>query len=162
MKLIGKSPYFTIKEFELGLEETAKFLYSFLDKDDLILFPYFEGNLRYEEEEWKSFISSREVFRSETWSFGNAYHENVIWISPRNPQELLRIIENEESNFMLYVLSSIVEDIQDYKYEIYVAEHTVDDETSGNEEFVAMFIKERNNGNFEEKVLPTLRKKFSF
>ncbi|WP_053367746.1 hypothetical protein [Bacillus sp. FJAT-27245] len=161
MKLVGKSPHFTIQKFELGTEETAKFIYNFLENGDLILFPYFEVNLKWEEEEWKSFIINRTVFKSDYWSFGGSYHNNVSWINPSNPQELIRIIKKEGFNFILYVISSFDKDIENHKFEIRVAEHTVDDENIENEEFVAMFINENNEGNFEEKVLPSLRKNYT-
>jgi hypothetical protein len=156
MEIVGKSPHFMIRNFELGYTESAKFYRCFANSVEDLLFPCFEVNLRNVEKEWKDFIVNRTVFKSETWSFLDVTHKNVYWYRPKNEQDLIEIIENEGLNSLFYVVPS-GSDIESYNYLIYVVEHVTDE----NDEYVAMFVTERTIGIFEKQVLPKLRKIFS-
>ncbi|CRK84533.1 hypothetical protein [Neobacillus massiliamazoniensis] len=158
MEVVGKSPHFTIRNFELGYTESAKFYRCFANSVEDLLFPYFEVNLRNDEKEWKDFILNRTVFKSETWTFQDVTHKNVYWYRPKNEQELIKIIKNEGLNSLFYVVPS-GSDIESYNYLIYVVEHVTDEDE--NDEYVAMFVTERTKGIFEKQVFPKLRKNFS-
>jgi hypothetical protein len=160
MKVIGESPYYTIMNFDLGLKDTAKFLDCFVSSDESILFPYFEVNLKNDEKDWKEFILSRTIFKSENWSFQGSTHKNVYWIRPENEQDLIKILEYPGMNYLLYTVSS-ENDLEHYKFLIYVVEHVIDDSTDENDECLAMLITEGNNGIFEKHILPKLLKSFT-
>ncbi|RXJ04373.1 hypothetical protein DS745_03030 [Anaerobacillus alkaliphilus] len=158
MEIVGKTPHFMVKNFDLGYSELVKFLRCFTNSVEDLLFPYFEVNLENEEKEWKDFIQDRAVCKSDFWSFQGATHKNIYWYRPKTEQELMKIIKNDGMNFITYITPN-GNDIEKHEYLIYEVEHVTDDDS--NKEYTAMFIDERNTGSFVERVLPKLRNNFS-
>lgn len=153
MRIVGKSPQFTIKDFELGYIEIARFLGWFLSMGERVLFPCTHGNLGNEEKDWTDFILSRTVFYSQNWYIQGVTHNCVYWVRPKNENDLMKIIENNGDNYVFYIVPSDG-NFEVYNISIYLVRQVMNEDLKG--AFVEMNITERIPGYFDKYVLPIL------
>lgn len=156
MRIIGKSPHFMIKDFELGYKDTASFIGCFVSSGEKILFPYFDVNFKNDDKGWKDFILSRTVYYSENWSYQDVIHKNIYWVKPQNKKELIKLMEYAGGNIHLYIVPS-GKNIENYHFLISL----IGQVTEEIKEFVTININESITGYFENQVLPKLLKNFT-
>jgi hypothetical protein len=156
MRIIGKSPHFTIKDFGLGYTDTASFIGCLVSSGEKILFPYFDVNFKNDDKDWEEFILSRTVYYSESWSYQDVTYNNIYWVRPQNEKELIKLMEYAGGNIHLYVVPS-GKNLETYHLFISL----IGQVTEGNIEFVTININETIIGYFEKQVLPKLIKNFT-
>jgi len=143
----------------------AEILADLRENDDLILFPWRSCNLENCIEEyhengsktnWNDFVLERTVIKTkdDVLEWGLEEEEYMLWFSPRNKKELMRIIKFE---WLCYTCCIVPKgkDIRDYAYRLEMDEH---DEYEGNE-YRSLFIYERVKGTFQRKIMPFIQPK---
>jgi hypothetical protein len=127
----------------------------------IILFPLRSCNLanylpegRRDGPNWNDFVLERTVIKSteDVFSWGLNEGEYLLWFSPQNRDDLVRIIKFECICYSCCIIPKDG-DIKDYIYYLDIYEH---DEYKG-EEYRSLFINESKQGSFEKDILPNIQ-----
>lgn len=97
----------------------------------------------------------RELFRTkgDIFDFGLKESESVIWFSPINDEELLKVLMDAGIGYKCFILKK-GSNIIDFEYKLEVYEHHEVENT----EYRSLFINSTSNYKFQERVLPKLKK----
>jgi hypothetical protein len=143
----------------------AEIITDFAENGNLILFPWRSCNLENCIEEyhengtktsWNDFILEHTIIKTKDDVFHWKLEENeyVLWFSPNNKEELMRIIKFGWLSYTCCVVPK-GKDIRDHTYRLEMFEH---DQYKGNE-YRSLFIYEQVKGSFQRKILPIIQPK---
>lgn len=148
------------EEFETEL------LQYFIEKDEIILFPWRDCNLENEISEydknfkliegsnWNNFVLEHTLIKSSddvfNWNLPNG--ETFLWYCPNNREELARIIRRGWITYSCCIIPK-GKGIRDYTFQLSMYEH----DTFKGKEVRSLFIREKKKGHFKFKIYPLIK-----